>query len=280
LPRSAVTDFLEELDTSLCVQFLEYLISDREEMSPVFHDRLAELYLGRTTGAKKKSKPDFDQAYSKFLTFIETTDIYRVDRLFGLLPVDDMFEARAVLLGRLGRHEAALETYIYRLRDYIKAEEYCKSIYMLGSPTEHIFLSLLKIYLEPTQKQSEGLLKPALELISRQSPRLDTVETLRLLPPLVTAQDVKAFLVDAVRGPVFDTKVVREVNKARSQQVARKLMALENHRVKITDSRICPQCHKRLGNSVIAVHAPRGEVTHYQCREAFAINRRDKMHVH
>lgn len=35
-----------------------------------------------------------------------------------------MFEARAVLLGRLGRHEAALETYVYRLRDYIKAEEY------------------------------------------------------------------------------------------------------------------------------------------------------------
>lgn len=109
---------------------------------------------------------------------------------------------------------------------------------MLGAPTEHIFVTLLKIYLEPTQKQSEGLLKPALELISRQSPRLDTVETLRLLPPLVTAQDVRPFLVDAVRGPIFDTKVVREVNKARSQQIARKLMALENHRVKISDSRM------------------------------------------
>ncbi|KLO10830.1 hypothetical protein SCHPADRAFT_906559 [Schizopora paradoxa] len=280
LPRSAVTDFLEELDTSLCIQFLEYLISEREEVSPVFHDRLAELYLGRTTSAKKKSKPDFDQAYSKFLTFIQTTDIYRVDRLFGLLPLDDMFEARAVLLGRLGRHEAALETYVYRLRDYIKAEEYCKSIYIPNTPTEHIFLSLLKIYLEPTQKQSEGLLKPALELISRQSPRLDTVETLRLLPPLVTAQDVKAFLIDAVRGPVFDTKVVREVNKARSQQIARKLMALENHRVKISDIRICPQCHKRLGNSVIAVHSPKGEVTHYQCREAFVKNKKDKKYAH
>lgn len=35
----------------------------------------------------------------------------------------DMFEARAILLGRLGKHEAALETYVYRLLDYIKAEE-------------------------------------------------------------------------------------------------------------------------------------------------------------
>lgn len=34
-----------------------------------------------------------------------------------------MFEARAVLLGRLGKHESALEIYVYRLQDYIKAEE-------------------------------------------------------------------------------------------------------------------------------------------------------------
>jgi hypothetical protein len=36
----------------------------------------------------------------------------------------DLFEARAILLGRLGRHEHALELYVYRLQDYLKAEEY------------------------------------------------------------------------------------------------------------------------------------------------------------
>jgi len=34
-----------------------------------------------------------------------------------------MFEARAVLLGRLGKHDGALEIYVYRLQDFIKAEE-------------------------------------------------------------------------------------------------------------------------------------------------------------
>ena len=177
----------------------------------------------------------------------------------------------------------------------IKAiDRYCKSIYIPESPTQNIFLSLLKIYLEPTQKQQTSLLKPALELISRQSPRIDTVETLRLLPPLVTAQEVNAFLCDAVRKPVFDTHVVREVTKGRNDQVARKLMSLQSNRVKVTDSRMwvifnildekayeslrCPQCHKRLGNSVIAVHSPRGEVTHYQCREAFAKDRVHRVH--
>lgn len=49
--------------------------------------------------------------------------------------VVDLFEARAILLGRLGRHEHALELYVYRLHDYIKAEEYA---------------------LVPTQNASEG----------------------------------------------------------------------------------------------------------------------------
>ena len=37
--------------------------------------------------------------------------------------VVDLFEARAILLGRLGRHDQALELYVYKLEDYAKAEE-------------------------------------------------------------------------------------------------------------------------------------------------------------
>ena len=113
---------------------------------------------------------------------------------------------------------------------------------MPHSPTKDIFLSLLKIYLEPSpiarQQHVGNLLKPALDLISRQSSRLDTLETLRLLPPLVPAKDVRAFLYDAVRAPVFDTHVVRELRKGRDEQVGRKLAALQNRRVRVADVRM------------------------------------------
>ena len=60
LPRSRVTDFLEELDLDLCARYLEYLISERDETSVVFHDRLAELYLEMAINAKHKDdKGDF-----------------------------------------------------------------------------------------------------------------------------------------------------------------------------------------------------------------------------
>jgi len=274
LPRQMVADFLDKFDPHVCVRYLEYLINERNDVSTTFHERLAEAYLRLSLEGKRQGDSSQEkEMYSKLLKFVDQSQHLQIDRLFGLLPSDAMFEARAVLLGRLGKHQGALEIYVYRLHDYIKAEEYCKRVYHSISECKDIFLSLLRIYLH---SGSSNLLRPALELISRHSPRLDTVETLNLLPPMVTAQDLSAFMCEALRKPVFDTHVIREIWKSRSDQVSAALIELQTKRVKITDSRICPQCHKRIGGSAIAVHTPRGEVTHYTCREAFSCKLNDR----
>lgn len=181
------------------------------------------------------------------------------------------FEAKAILLGRMGRHENALEIYVYRLHDYLKAEEYASLPYLLppelnlpayrycnrvfdlsSSKTSSIFLTLLRIYLQPgvssTAKSPTTsafslpppatLLQPALQLISRHSRRLDATETLKLLPPLVQARDVKEFLIESLRMPRFDTRVIRGIAKAGRDDVATRLMVLEEKRVKVVDSRM------------------------------------------
>lgn len=66
---------------------------------------------------------DAEEMYSKLLDFLGTSTQYRPDRLLGRLPADSMFEARALLLGRLGQHEGALQIYVNRLKDYETAEE-------------------------------------------------------------------------------------------------------------------------------------------------------------
>ena len=171
----------------------------------------------------------------------------------------------------MGRHENALEIYVYRLHDYLKAEEsvsllhlptlqfnsslyrYCSRIFDSSSPkTLSIFLTLLRIYLQPgvssTSKSPTSpnlplpipvaLLQPALQLISRHSRRLDATETLKLLPPLVQAREVKEFLMESLRMPTLDTRVIREVAKARRDDVATRLMVLEERKVKVVDSRM------------------------------------------
>ncbi|PFH51068.1 hypothetical protein AMATHDRAFT_143451 [Amanita thiersii Skay4041] len=271
LPRQAVADYLESIDPLICAKYLEFLIAERHEHVPEYHDRLAVTYLDMTLAAKKRNDDESRREnYKKLLAFIDTDNYYTIARLYSLLASTELHEAKAILLGRLGRHDQALELYVYRLRDFSKAEEYCNRIYVPDTETSNVFLTLLHIYLRPTVKTDMDLLHPALELISRHTPHLDPVETLQLLPPLVTTRDVKKFLIEAMRAPLFDTKVVREISKTRNDTVSRRLMGLQMQRVKVTDVRICPQCHKRIGNSVIAVHAPCGEVTHYQCREAFS----------
>ncbi|KAJ7052608.1 hypothetical protein C8F01DRAFT_1170573 [Mycena amicta] len=273
LPRPAVADYLESIDPSLCVRYIEFLIEDRREQSTVFHDRLAELYLKMTLAAKKRNEKDWTQHYSKLLKFIDTTDHYRIDRVYNMISSEDLYEARAILLGRFGRHDQALELYVYRLQDYMKAEQHCSRVYNATGATSNVYLTLLRIYLRPTANtklSTSDLLEPALGLIARHGSQLDSVATLELLPPLVSTQDVGKFLIKALHAPVFDTRVVKNLSKARGDQVDRLLMSLQTRRVKVTDSRICPQCHKRIGNSFIAVHSPRGEVSHYNCREAFS----------
>jgi hypothetical protein len=54
LPRPTVADYLEGIDPQICARYLEYLIQERHEETPIFHDRLAELYLSMTLAARKR----------------------------------------------------------------------------------------------------------------------------------------------------------------------------------------------------------------------------------
>ncbi|KAG8793698.1 Vacuolar morphogenesis protein 6 [Ceratobasidium sp. 428] len=271
LPRGAVADYLEGIDPMLAIKFIEYLFSECQEESHTFGDRLGELYLRSAVQFRRaKDKGDYEHLYSKLLAFVNTSKYYHPDRLYALLPSEDLYEARAILLGKLGNHQGALEIYVKKMQDYTEAEEYCKRVYQTEPDPHGVFLTLLKIFLQPTSSTTPSLLRPALDLISRQSPRIDPIETLKLLPPLVQAADLRSFLTESLRAPKVDARIERELWLARSQQADRRVAALHTRRVRVTDSRICPQCNKRLGNSVVAVHMPRGEVTHYQCREAFS----------
>ncbi|KAG2081172.1 vacuolar sorting protein 39 domain 1-domain-containing protein, partial [Suillus cothurnatus] len=64
----------------------EYLIDEKGEESLAFHDWLAELCLNMTLSARKRGdKAKELEVYSRLLHFIDTTDHYCPDRLYGLL---------------------------------------------------------------------------------------------------------------------------------------------------------------------------------------------------
>ncbi|WRT65779.1 uncharacterized protein IL334_002728 [Kwoniella shivajii] len=277
LPRTEVMRFLAEINEGACIGYLEHIINNLGEDGSDYHDKLAELYLAKVK-AEEGAKADQDEredSYDGLLNFLNSSKQYRPYRLVSKLAADELPEARAILLGRMGKHEEALRIYVYRLKDYSAAEAYCVQAYNTNSD---IFLLLLTIYLRPqpptkSTPAPEPLLGPALSLVSKHSTSLPPSPVLDLLPPLVPMQDVHAFFMRTLRDTHAkrnEARVIKSLVKGRKEELERLLLGLEGKRVRVTDQRICPQCHKRLGQSAIAVHAPRGEVTHLHCKDPFS----------
>ena len=129
LPRKEVAAFLEKTNKEACIGYLEHLIDDLQDASAQFHDKLAELYL-------EKARTD-QGSKEKLLKLLGSSQNYRANRLLGKLKGDGEFynqrertaanrpelpEIKAILMGRMGKHDEALRIYVYRLEDYASAE--------------------------------------------------------------------------------------------------------------------------------------------------------------
>lgn len=251
-----MVEYLQTTQPASCAKYLEHIIQHLNEDGALFHDRLAELYLANAAKSKGKmacltSADTTEPAVSdKLVDFLSTSKHYRANRLIGKLAPDAMPEARAILLGRMGKHEEALRIYVYRLKDYIAAERYCTQVYVSSSvpltekPEDRkestIYLTLLRLYLRPASSDPV-LLEPALSLIGKHSTRLDAEQVIGLLPPLVTMRDVQAFFVKTLREDHArrnERLIVRSLVTARKEEIERGLMGLQTRRVRVTDQRM------------------------------------------
>ena len=241
---------------------------------------------------------DAEEWQSKLTSFLQYSTSYHADRVLARLPPAGLNPVRALLLGRLGRHEGALQIYVYQLKDHTAAAQYvcnfslatapltwphsyCKRVYSAPSTSAEvkrtIFLTLLRLYLRP-QHPHPTQFEPAGHILAQYAHAIDANEVFELLPALTTLASVRTFLAKTLRdskSAARESRMVRQVAQSYSEKLDGEIVDLEERRVQITESRVCPQCQKRLGNSVIAVHSPRGEVTHVACsREWLERNRR------
>lgn len=263
LPRAQVAAFLEKTHWESAMAYLEHVV-DLGETRADLHDKLAELHLRRLrTEASGGGQKD---ALALFLTFLNASTHYRAYRILQMLKPNEYPEARAVLLGRLGKHDEALKIYVYQLKDYLAAEAYCARAY---GKEKGIFTHLLTLYLGTP----EPLIEPALGLVARQGTRMPPESVLDLLPPLVPLESLHAFFLRTLgdeRARRNEHRITKNLLSARKSEVERLVCGLEVKRVRVTEQRTCPQCMKRLGTSAVAVHAPRGEVTHLHCKDLFS----------
>ncbi|KAF2130706.1 hypothetical protein P153DRAFT_336506 [Dothidotthia symphoricarpi CBS 119687] len=302
LPRLQVLDFLQDIDLKLAVKYLEHIVEELNDLTPDFHQRLVDLFLERLRDGEFEDEGEKTGWRERLQLFLKTSENYNKYRVFQQLPANDpdYYEPRAIVLSKMGSHKQALQIYVFQLKDYKKAEEYCNQLHLTSQPLSastptlpppshdaiasepSIYHVLLSLYLTPPPPNQPNW-PPALDLLSKHGARLPASSTLDLMPPTLPVKDLESYfrgrirnansvlneerIVARLRGVekvAVDADMLLGEARARVDKSGRRVPGGLNRRVVITEERHCAVCHKRFGGSAIRVY-PDDSVVHSGC---------------
>ncbi|XP_066525938.1 vam6/Vps39-like protein [Hoplias malabaricus] len=295
LPRDQVLDFLKEGFKELAVPYLEHIINVWHEKVPEFHNVLIQLYLDRVQTLMKEylnslpegvpavaagnEEGELGEFRKNLLRFLETSTYYEPERLISDFPFDGLLEERALLLGRMGKHEQALFIYVHILKNTSMAEEYCLRHYDKSADgSKDVYLSLLRMYLSPPDvhclgpimmelSEPQANLQAALRVLELHHSKLNTTKAINLLPANTQIREIRVFLESVLEEKAqrkrFD-QVLKSLLQAEFLRVQEERIFHQQVKCVITEEKTCRVCKKKIGNSAFARY-PNGVVVHYFC---------------
>ncbi|ESP01601.1 hypothetical protein LOTGIDRAFT_200189, partial [Lottia gigantea] len=296
LPCDKVLDYLESTSEKLAIPYLEHVILHLGNEKSDFHNRLILMYKSHVTELMKdylhslpeaghppsipgKEPGELGQYRNKLLQFLYTSQHYIPERLLTRFPLDGFYEERAILLGRLGRHEQALGIYIHVLHDPVKAEAYCTSHFDRNSESnKDVFVQLLKTLLQPPDPTTLGMaagqcspakpdMSAALRILEKHAWKIDTTKALELLPATTRIRDIVTYLENVMEHQASrrrQNQVLKSMLFAENLQIQEQRIYHQGIKVNITDEKMCRVCKKRIGDSAFARY-PNGVIVHYYC---------------
>ncbi|XP_059611031.1 vam6/Vps39-like protein [Phlebotomus argentipes] len=291
LPRAEVLDYLLKNHKQLVVPYLEHVIHVWNETKPIFHNILIQQY----RDAVKELKQDMEigdssrekeallvNVRAKLLDFLKKSTKYNPETVLGDFPYQDLFEERALILGKLEKHEKVLAIYIQILGDVDKAIEYCNEVFCGNdSRKDEIFVLLIKTLLTPpTSPPYSGVslhpkcLKPdietVLEILERDAKKVQPLAILQILPDNISLLRLRTFLETALQHQLEQkrkTQVLRGLLYAENLQIHEDRIQNESNTVLISDYSVCPSCKKKFGNQSAFIRYPNGDIVHYSCQQ-------------
>lgn len=298
LPRDAVLNYLQKTEKSLVIRYLEYIVSVWDDETPHFHNTLIFQYLEKLQSLKSEistlspedtslaaltKRKEGVELRNKLTEFLKTSQHYNPQQIIIRFPYDDLFEERAVLMGKIGRHEQALAIYTHILKNSSQAEEYCQRVY---DPTKEgrkdVYLMLLKLYAAPTESALMGVIAPtsvapepnipaALKLLIEHPSEIDPIKALEIVPSTISVQDIRSYLDHVILAVTYKkrwTQVQWSLSFAEHLQIKEQRIYHQATKITINEFNNCTACKKRIGNSAFARY-PNGDIVHYFCKEKY-----------
>ncbi|XP_022914524.1 vam6/Vps39-like protein [Onthophagus taurus] len=280
LPRPRVLDHLMRSHTSLVIPYAEHVVHNWNDTNPLFHNTLVHFYKEKAISNDTSSI----HARKKLHDFLQTSPYYTAETVLASFPTDELLDERAILLGKLGRHEQALLIYIRILGNIEKAKEYCEQVYNPDNPSnKDVYLHLLQILLNPQQKTSlpipnanlspltaEPNMDLALDYLERYASKIDPFKALQFLPKNVPMSRINKFVQVALHRKTKERRWVQLLKGllySENLQCQEIRLQLLNRSFLINDLNLCSVCKKRFGNQSALVHYPNGNIVHYSCQD-------------
>ncbi|XP_015109474.1 vam6/Vps39-like protein [Diachasma alloeum] len=297
LPRPKVLDYLLRQHKGLVITYLEYVVRVWEDENSLFHNILVHQYkekclAGMSPSATPAERQNAEHVRQKLQQFLEKSVHYTPETVLVQFPSDCLFEERAIILGRLGRHQQAISIYVNLLNDVPRAIKYCHNVYAGyegqrngdgGKSTDgadEVYVTLIQQLLKPEpvflagnseiQKTAQPDLETALELLEQYAPKISPIKALEVLPDTVPIGRIRHFLEASLQNQLNErrkTQVLKGLLHAEHLQVQEQRMHYESQSVLMTEFNICPVCKKRFGNQSAFARYPNGEIVHYSCQE-------------
>ena len=286
LPHKEIYEHIKNLKKEdAALKYLEFIIETKGEKESSFHNELIFVYLDKimtlksiipTENNKIKAGTEpglLGQFRKKLLGFLENSSFYKAETMLSRFPKDDLYEEKAILLSRIGRHFQALSIYAHQLNDSKMAEEYCAKHFESSSEEgKDVYLSLLKVYLTPPEN-NPVMVEPALDLLNKHYKRMDVAKAIEIIPPSLPLDRLFNFFQSVLQEIVLtkrNNQILLSILKSQE------LIVRENHAksrsrvIKIWDNTICPLCQRPLQNAVFTSYPlskknPNGKVVHLAC---------------
>ncbi|KAJ9114999.1 hypothetical protein QFC22_005327 [Naganishia vaughanmartiniae] len=190
----------------------------------------------------------------KTILFLQGSPFYDVveaeERLQG---IDKLFYEKAIVYGRLGRHERALQLLAIHMRDSVSAETYCSQGGVVvppkiartigkkmpelepwvalgevgrrrkgtieGEQRENLVMALLKVYMEDGSRAK----KQTRDLLNAQALHLDTIQVIDMIPPDWSVSSMSDFFTRAMKRQLHEKatwRIIKSISAGQNSAIA------------------------------------------------------------
>ena len=249
------------------VKFLKFLVLDKSSQDEKHHTQLAMAFINNLKSAEKENLKENSANLSKLIL---TSEHLNANFLLQHLADTDLDYEKAILHGKLGQHDSALEILVNNLQNYQQAENYIDDIAANQKDLKSkLLFSLLNIYLHPTPgTNKEKFTSLAVELINSRASDMNGPKVIAALPQhwniAIILPALKTFSRSSLHNQRM-TSICKNLQRSKNIQLRAELMTASKDPVYIMTNNYCAICKKNFMTADSVVRYPNGVMVHHQC---------------